>query len=322
MAHTLLVGIVALDRAAATERCIRSIRETASVPTRLIVADNGSQSHEAQSLLERLATDGIAEVLRLPENRGPSGGKNAILAAAGGEPYVALLDNDITALPGWDAAAIRSIREGAALVQPKLLEPDLAKVDRGPNSPNPDPLNANPLFAGRGEGRSNPVVSALSEVAIVGCGIASAEVFEKVGGFDEILRIGVDYDLSARAAREGLKLVFDPGCELVHDHGFDLSYDSRRGDLSGILNSFSHYWFKHGKCLLCPRYFGWYSWLASRGEPMFLPPFSGKKMIWRRARRRAARAWFMAMFPRRWSGASMVEGALARAGYRPINARS
>lgn len=312
MTHTLLIGIVSHDRAAATECCVRAVLKEAAVSTRLVVADNGSRSAKTRSLLNQLEAEGVAEIVRMPENLGPSGGKNAILERAEGEPFVALLDNDTQVLSGWDLAALRAMERGAHLVQPKLLERDLKHVDRGPNRPSSDPLAANPKFLGRGEGRYSPCVSAPREVAIVGCGVTTAGVFEKIGHFDEELWVGEDYDFSQRAADAGFRLVYEPECEMIHDHGLDLGYDNVRANPKALLNSFARYWRKHGRSLLCPRYFGWYSWLDCMEEPMYLAPFSSEHLIFRRIRRRLARAWFMGIYPGQWSGRASVERSLKR----------
>lgn len=314
MPQDLLVGVVAHERAEATAKCVESVLANTSAPVRVVVADNGSRRPESLAVLEKLERTPSVEVIRLLENFGPSGGKNAILSRAAGEPAIALLDNDTVVLPGWESAALTALAGGAGLVQPKLLTPDLLSVDRGPNRAKTDPLNANPDFPGRGAPRNDPSVSSPGPVAIVGCGLASPEVFRKIGVFDTSLRVGEDYDLSIRAAKEGFRLVYEPGCEIVHNHAFDLAYDSSRGDVHVVLEAFVNFWGKHGKCLLCPRYLAWYAWLARNHEAMYLPPFSRRPVPVRRLRRRFFRARCMAQNPEKWAGPNDVQAAVQRYG--------
>lgn len=312
MSQDLLVGIVAHERALATAKCVESVLENTSVSVRVVVADNGSQREASLALLEKLERTSSVEVIRLPENSGPSGGKNAILSRAAGEPVVALLDNDTMVLPGWETAAMRAVAGGAGLVQPKLLTPDLLTVDRGPNRAKADPLNANPEFPGRGAPRDDPSVACPGPVAIVGCGLATSDVFRAVGMFDTSLRAGEDYDLSIRAAGLGFRLVYEPGCEIVHNHEFDLAYDSSRGSADVLLVAFVNFWRKHGTCLLCPRYLAWYAWLAHHREPMYLPAFSSMPIPLRRLRRRLARSRCLTRNPERWGSQEDVQAAIRR----------
>lgn len=66
------------------------------------------------------------------------------------------------------------------------------------------------------------------------------EVFEKVGGFDEGLRIGEDVDLCLRLEGLGLKTVYEPEIEVLHDHGREtlkdlLIYQYNNGRIKGLI---------------------------------------------------------------------------------------
>lgn len=65
------------------------------------------------------------------------------------------------------------------------------------------------------------------------------EVFEKVGGFDEDLRIGEDVDLSFRLKMLGLKTIFEPKIKVWHDHRREtmrelLVYQYNNGRVKGL----------------------------------------------------------------------------------------
>ena len=77
-------------------RCTASVRATSpTVP--IVVVDNGSTD---DSVDEAIAQDPEVTVVRLPENLGFAGGANAGIAATT-TPFVALLNNDAIARPGW-----------------------------------------------------------------------------------------------------------------------------------------------------------------------------------------------------------------------------
>ena len=308
-APVLAIGIVAYRRGAMTRRCIDSIRATARIPYHIYLADNGSEDDATRSFLESCEHSPDISLLRLSQNYGPAAGRNRILERAlDAHEIVAMLDNDIVVLPGWDEAAVASIRRGFDLVQPKLLRADGKTVERGPTEFRQNPLPASPRYLGLGAPRHAPEVSRRAPAAIVGgTGIVAAAVYRALGGYDERLHVGEDFELSFRARGAGFRLGYEPDCEMIHDHGFDHEYDEMRQDLEGILRSHVILWGLHRKAILCPRYLRWFGWLYRHGEPMYLKRTRSLRMLLRRLRRRLMMTYFMWFFPSAWTDVADVE---------------
>ncbi len=280
-----------------------------TLPYRIFLVDNGSPDAATRALLDRLDGSADIELFRLDENFGPARGRNIALAAMPAEfRYVATLDNDIVALPGWDRAALRAFESGADLIQPKLLEADGRTLERGPNRPNQSPLAANPAFFGRGLASEEPEVNRLEDAEIVGgTAIVKREVFDRIGLLDERLHIAEDFDFSFRARAAGFTLRYVPDCTLIHDHGFDFAYDQERGQTEKYLVAHVVFWRKWRKALLSPAYLAWYGWLHRHHEPMYLPANQRWIIAHRRLRRRLVRKWIMSRRANVWDTAEAAE---------------
>ena len=310
---TVGVLIVSYKRAPLTGRCIESVRATATLPYRIFLVDNGSPDSETSSLLAGMEQSGDVSLTRLERNLGPAAARNVIIRTLPDDVQaVALLDNDIVALPGWDQAALEALDGGADLIQPKLVEADGRTLERGPNRPNDSPLAANPRFIGRGLPAIHPEVNQDEEAAVVGgTAVLRREVIDRLGLFDEGLHIGEDFDYSFRARAAGFALRYAPRCALIHDHGFDLAYDEERGQTSKYLTSHVVLWRRWRKALLSPGYLAWYDWLARHGEPMYLPADQRWRIAHRRLRRRLVRRWIMRRYSNAWNSAAEAEEATA-----------
>lgn len=298
---SLAVGLVSYRRGGVTQCCLDALDTYSTCVDRVYIADNGSEDTETQSLLDCWEQRPGTTLIRLDRNYGPSAGRNRILAKAMSQhDVIALLDNDIVVLDGWDAAALQTIRDGADMVQAKLLRPDLRTVERGFTRENPDPLAANPAYVGTGAVRDDPLVNQRCECAIVGSGIVRMEVFRRIGLFDEWLSTGEDFDLSFRARAAGFRLIYEPRCEMVHDHQHDPDYDRVRADISKVLQSHCAMWETHHKALLNPRWFHWYRWLATHKEPAIVQWKPCLSHFLRRLRRKAVMEYCMRRHPESW----------------------
>lgn len=315
---TLGILVVAFERAALTRRCLDSIRACARVPYHVYLVDNGSKSLEAGSLLQDLVSDAQVTVLNEAVNLGPSAARNRALAILPESiDVVAMLDNDIVVLPGWDEAALQAVRDGADLAQPKLLLPDRLTIERGPNEDNDSPLAINPRFIGRGISSKDSLVNQARPVSIVGgTGIVRRSVFDQLGFFDGRLHVGEDFDLSLRARQAGKQLRYAPACELIHDHPLDLGYDQVRSRTDKYLTAHIILWNRWRKALLSPCYLHWYAWLHFKEEPMYLPESQRWSIVHRRLRRRLARAWIMRKYGNHWVGEDEAADATDRLALR------
>src|SRR5262245_42943293 len=160
---TLAVGVVSLDRATLTRRCIESL-DAVSASLHLVVADNGSSEPDALHLLDELERRPNTTVIRLGRNLGPAAGKNAILDhLPEGIDAIAFAGNDIIFLPGWDRVARAALTEGWDVVQPKLLLGGGERVQRGPTRPWPEDYLVDPQYLGIGADRNAPEVSERAE---------------------------------------------------------------------------------------------------------------------------------------------------------------
>ena len=149
-------------------------------PYHIYVVDNGSRSKTTRSYLDQWEGQRDVTVKRLDSNHGEPAARNHILdMAVGRHEVIAMLDNDIVVLDGWDRAIEPALNEGFSVVQPKLLNPDRETVDRGPTRAWPENWLAHPEYIGRGASRNAPEVSERRTVEIFGTApVIHRKVFE------------------------------------------------------------------------------------------------------------------------------------------------
>jgi GT2 family glycosyltransferase len=89
-----------------TRACLESLRSVAYPSQRIIVVDNASENDEASKLETEYS--GFIELIRNGRNLGFAGGANVGIRAAieAGTDYVLLLNNDVTADPGFLEAMV------------------------------------------------------------------------------------------------------------------------------------------------------------------------------------------------------------------------
>lgn len=93
-----------------TRECLNSVRAASYSNLRVIIVDNGSEKDEAGALEAEYR--GFIEVVRLPENRGFSGGMNVGIVRAMETPpdYILLLNNDIVVDPSFLARLVEQAK--------------------------------------------------------------------------------------------------------------------------------------------------------------------------------------------------------------------
>ena len=166
----------------------------------VVVVDNGATDDTRAVLAELVERTAIAAtVVTLPENRGPSGGRNAGWRAARGE-VVAFTDDDCVPTPGW-------LQEGLAAM------PAVGGIVVGRTAPAPDQLPEAGPFSRTQNVRDTRFLQT--------CNVFYRRSdIEEVGGFDEEgirAKGGEDTDLGWRLQDRGRAAVFAEQALVHHD---------------------------------------------------------------------------------------------------------
>jgi O-antigen biosynthesis protein len=202
--------------------CVDSIAATTGTHpnVELVLVDNGSSDPETLTLLDRLADRSDVRVLKDARPFNWAALNNAGVEVARGELLV-FLNNDIEAhRNGWLAAlGAQAIRPDVAAAGARLLYPDRRLQHCGLVVGLTGA--AGHVLAGlSGEevGYLHMATSARECSAVTGACLATRrEVFDLLGGFDESLGVDLnDVDYCLRAARAGLRTVYEPAAELIH----------------------------------------------------------------------------------------------------------
>lgn len=218
---TTTIVIPFRDEPRLTRTCIESIdatRGTARVD--FVLVDNGSVQPETQTLVERLAGRDDVQVVADGRPFNWSALNNAAVALARGD-LLLFLNNDIEARqPGWlDVLTAQATRPDVGAVGARLLYPDGRLQHCGVVigvGGAADHLLAG--LDGRQPGYLNMAICTRECAAVTGACLATRrEVFDSLGGFDESLGVDLnDIDYCLRAQREGLKVLYEAGAELIH----------------------------------------------------------------------------------------------------------
>ena len=238
MAEPLGVVVVTWNAAEYVERCLESVRGHETV-----VVDNGSTDGTPALVRERFPEVELIE----QENRGMGGGNNAGMRAAGGR-YWLLLNSDAWVKGGLDdLVAFADAHPRAAVVGPRLLNPDgsLQRSVRGEPTlwrlateylflrklaPRTQAFNA---FYGAGFDHAAPrEVESLQGAAL----LVRREAADEVGLFDEsFFMFSEETDWLHRFRAAGWQVWFSPSAEVVHlggaSHGGRLYAENLRGIL-------------------------------------------------------------------------------------------
>jgi glycosyltransferase involved in cell wall biosynthesis len=165
----------------------------------VIVCDDGS-ADDTVAIARRYADRGLTVLQQA--NGGPAKARNRAVAASRGE-YLAFIDGDDFWMPGKlraqmsaiaDAPARRIVYGGFGVWSPdvegRFAEPETFADGEG----------LEVAIDPRASGWIYPELLLDSEVHII-TALIHREVFDRVGGFDETLRTGSDYDFWIRASR-------------------------------------------------------------------------------------------------------------------------
>jgi GT2 family glycosyltransferase len=196
------------------DACLSAVAAQEGVSAETILVDNGSTDGSAAYVAERYPW---VRIVPLGENRGFAGGNNAGVREARGR-FVALLNNDTSADPGWLRALLVAVGadDGVLATSRIVYMHDRRVID----SAGDGLLRWGGAFK-RHHGDS--VDAAMESKDVFGvCGAAcliSRRVFDELGGFDEHLFVShEDVDLSYRARLRGYRCRYAPDAVVAH-HG-------------------------------------------------------------------------------------------------------
>jgi GT2 family glycosyltransferase len=219
------VVVVTWKRKELLRACLLSLARQERVAFEVIVVDNGSTDGSAEMAEREFG----ARVIRNSENRGFCAANNQGIAAARGD-FIALLNNDAEADPGWLAALSRacSRRPDVGMAASKVLVwEDPSRIDKVGHLIFPDGQNR-----GRGAGARDCGQFSREEEVLWPDGCAALyrkAMLDQIGGFDEdFFAYGDDAELGLRARIAGWTCIYTPEAVARHHRGATLGRDSRR----------------------------------------------------------------------------------------------
>jgi GT2 family glycosyltransferase len=217
------VVVVNWNRKELLRACLSSLARQKNVDFETIVVDNGSSDGSG----EMAESEFGARVIRNQENRGFCAANNQGIAAARGE-FIALLNNDAEAAPGWLAALHRACSSGpeVGMAASKILVwEDPRRIDKAGHLIFPDGQNR-----GRGSGALDEGQFDRPEEVLWPDGCAAMyrkEMLDRIGGFDEdFFAYGDDAELGLRARIAGWRCLYAPDAVVRHHRGATLGKGS------------------------------------------------------------------------------------------------
>lgn len=225
------VVVVNWNRRELLRQCLESLRRQQGPPFELILVDNGSRDGSLEMVREEFGREAgfRLRVIGNPVNRGFCAANNQGMAVAEGA-FIALLNNDAEAAPGWLAALRRAFegRPEVGMAASKILvKQDPGRIDKVGHLIYPDGQNR-----GRGTGeRDLGQYDRLEEVLWPdGCAaMYRRRMLEQIGGFDEdFFAYGDDAELGLRARIAGWRCLYVPEAVALHHRGATLGLSSAR----------------------------------------------------------------------------------------------
>ena len=225
------VIVVNWNRADLLRASLDSLAGQHAVSFEVIVVDNGSNDGSAEMVEREFGgrTGFPVRLIRNSENRGFCAGNNQGIAAARA-PFIALLNNDAEAAPGWLAALLRCFERGPEIgmaASKILVYEDPRRIDKAGHLIYPDGQNR-----GRGSGELDAGQYDRVEETLWPDGCAAMyrrEMLEEIGGFDEdFFAYADDAELGLRARIAGWRCLYTPDAVVRHHRGSTLGVTSSR----------------------------------------------------------------------------------------------
>lgn len=223
------VVVVNWNRCELLRGCLRSLAVQTGVPFEIIVVDNGSTDGSVDLIREfKQSVNFRVEIIENHSNAGFCAANNQGIAVARGR-YIALLNNDAEAAPGWLLAMWRELesRPDFGMIASKIVVyEDPQRIDKAGHLIYPDGQNR-----GRGSGELDSGQYDRVEEVLWPDGCAALyrkAMLDEIGGFDEdLFAYGDDAELGLRARIAGWKCLYVPQALVRH----------RRGSTLGLLSS-------------------------------------------------------------------------------------
>jgi GT2 family glycosyltransferase len=210
------VVVVNWNRKDLLRACLLSLGRQTGVPFEIIVVDNGSTDGSADLAENEFG----ARVVRNAENRGFCAANNQGIARAKGD-FIALLNNDAEAEPGWLAAlhdACSRAPDVGMAASKVLVWEEPGRIDKVGHLIFPDGQNR-----GRGSGTLDQGQFEKEEEVLWPDGCAAMyrkSMLDQIGGFDEdFFAYGDDAELGLRARIAGWKCIYTPRAVVRHHRG-------------------------------------------------------------------------------------------------------
>jgi len=217
------------NRADLLRACLASLMRQERVSFEIIVVDNGSCDGSVDMVRNEFTGSRPVRLIVNRENAGFCAANNQGIAAARGE-WIALLNNDAEAEPGWLAALERAFegRPDIGMAASKILVyEDPQRIDKAGHLIYPDGQNR-----GRGSGVLDRGQYDRLEECLWPDGCAAMyrkEMLDRIGGFDEdFFAYGDDAELGLRARIAGWRCLYVPDAVVKHHRGATLGLQSAR----------------------------------------------------------------------------------------------
>jgi GT2 family glycosyltransferase len=202
---TVSVVIPSWNAADTIERCVRSVLATGYPALEVVVVDDGSTDDTREIVSRIFAGDDRGSLVVLDSNSGPAVARNAGAGRAMGT-YLLFLDSDTTVLPDTLTRFVQTVTLDRAVVGIYDAEP----LTPGWTARYKAYLNYH-LFSRDGVVQYETFPGAV--------GGMSTDAFRAVGGFDEGISWGMDYEceeFGERLRAAGQELVLDPSIRVRH----------------------------------------------------------------------------------------------------------
>lgn len=228
---TVSVVVVNWNRRELLRNCLQSLENQRLSDFEVILVDNGSTDGSPEMATEEFGHGKpfSLKLVRNKENRGFCAANNQGFAVAAGE-FIALLNNDAEAEPGWLGALVSCFRRnpeigmGASKI---LVWEDPSRIDKVGHLIYLDGQNR-----GRGTGEVDTGQYSQAEEVLWPDGCAAMyrrRMIEEIGGFDEdLFAYGDDAELGLRARIAGWGCLYVPDAVVRHHRGATLGLASSR----------------------------------------------------------------------------------------------